>query len=238
MSDTFRTCHELYRSQIQHEDNLLNQRVSWIVTSQAFLLGTYVFLINSPALHIEKVENAKQVKLPGSDGLAFRLNEFVDSVTLLRQIFEIVGFSSSVATFVSTIAAALAIGRLTKKYAESVLALHTSSTGKSEEGMRGQSEVATLIEGIHRREGLPPLVTKRVYRLMGLTASMFFAVAFAGAWLVLLFRAQSSVISLPLVVVIAVMVVIVVLFLLIKLSDWSSTGTTVTPGDGEASGRL
>jgi hypothetical protein len=33
---------------IEHEDNLLNQRVSWIVNSQAFLLTGYAILLNAP----------------------------------------------------------------------------------------------------------------------------------------------------------------------------------------------
>ena len=37
----FARCYELYRGQIQHEDLLLSQRVTWIVTSQAFLLVSH-----------------------------------------------------------------------------------------------------------------------------------------------------------------------------------------------------
>jgi hypothetical protein len=40
---------ETIRERIEHEDNLLNQRVSWIVSSQAFLLTGYAMLINAPA---------------------------------------------------------------------------------------------------------------------------------------------------------------------------------------------
>jgi len=36
------------RRRIEHEDNLLNQRVSWIVSSQAFLLTGYAILLNAP----------------------------------------------------------------------------------------------------------------------------------------------------------------------------------------------
>jgi hypothetical protein len=32
-----------------HEDNLLNQRLSWILTSQSFLLTGYAILLNAPA---------------------------------------------------------------------------------------------------------------------------------------------------------------------------------------------
>jgi hypothetical protein len=33
---------------VEHEDNLFNQRVSWIVSSQAFLLTGYAILLNAP----------------------------------------------------------------------------------------------------------------------------------------------------------------------------------------------
>lgn len=39
---------ETVRKRIEHEDNLLNQRVSWIVSSQAFLLTGYAILLNAP----------------------------------------------------------------------------------------------------------------------------------------------------------------------------------------------
>jgi hypothetical protein len=39
---------EMISSRIEHEDNLLNQRVSWIVSSQAFLLTGYAILLNAP----------------------------------------------------------------------------------------------------------------------------------------------------------------------------------------------
>jgi hypothetical protein len=40
---------ETIRKRIEHEDNLLNQRVSWIVSSQAFLLTGYAILVNAPS---------------------------------------------------------------------------------------------------------------------------------------------------------------------------------------------
>jgi hypothetical protein len=39
---------ENIRHRIEHEDNLLNQRVSWVVSSQAFLLTGYAILSNGP----------------------------------------------------------------------------------------------------------------------------------------------------------------------------------------------
>lgn len=39
---------ETVRWRIEYEDNLLNQRVSWVVSSQAFLLPGYAILLNGP----------------------------------------------------------------------------------------------------------------------------------------------------------------------------------------------
>ena len=48
---------ETIRTRIEHEDNLLNQRVSWIVSSQAFLLTGYAILLNGPqVLRSERFE--------------------------------------------------------------------------------------------------------------------------------------------------------------------------------------
>ena len=90
-------CYELYRGQIQHEDMLLNQRVTWIVTSQAFLLGTYVFLLNSPAFYALAPTGRSQ-PLPGCDNLAFDISAFIGTIGLARRVFQVVGLCSSIAT--------------------------------------------------------------------------------------------------------------------------------------------
>jgi hypothetical protein len=36
------------REEIRHEDNLINQRLSWLVSSQAFLLTGFAITLNSP----------------------------------------------------------------------------------------------------------------------------------------------------------------------------------------------
>lgn len=41
---------ESIRSRLEHEDNLVNHRVSWILTSQAFLLTGYAILLNASAV--------------------------------------------------------------------------------------------------------------------------------------------------------------------------------------------
>ena len=37
------------REEIRHEDNLVNQRVAWLVSSQSFLLTAFAIALNSPA---------------------------------------------------------------------------------------------------------------------------------------------------------------------------------------------
>jgi hypothetical protein len=39
---------EIIRRRLEHEDNLVNQRLSWILSSQAFLLTGYAILLNAP----------------------------------------------------------------------------------------------------------------------------------------------------------------------------------------------
>ena len=41
--------YQIIRSQIQHEDNLINQRLSWYVAAQAFLFSAYAILLNAPS---------------------------------------------------------------------------------------------------------------------------------------------------------------------------------------------
>lgn len=49
--------YEFFRNELRHEDILINHRVSWLISSQAFLLGAFAILISagsavqSPAFH-------------------------------------------------------------------------------------------------------------------------------------------------------------------------------------------
>lgn len=40
--------YHILRDQIQHEDNLVTQRLSWLMASQAFLFSAYAILLNAP----------------------------------------------------------------------------------------------------------------------------------------------------------------------------------------------
>jgi hypothetical protein len=54
--------YRLLRSQIEHEDNLVSQRLSWFLASQAFLFTAYAITLNGPVqLHSQNFES--QVRL-------------------------------------------------------------------------------------------------------------------------------------------------------------------------------
>ena len=42
--------YRLVRQQIEHEDNLVNQRLSWLLSSQSFLFTAYAISLNGPAI--------------------------------------------------------------------------------------------------------------------------------------------------------------------------------------------
>jgi len=57
-----------FREELRHEDNLINQRVSWLISSQAFLLGGFATLIgagpNTLAGSLGGLKNAMLLGLP------------------------------------------------------------------------------------------------------------------------------------------------------------------------------
>jgi len=49
--------YQAVRSQIEHEDNLVSQRLSWFLASQAFLFTAYAISLNGPTpLHFQNLE--------------------------------------------------------------------------------------------------------------------------------------------------------------------------------------
>ena len=42
--------YRIVRGQIEHEDNLVNQRLSWFIASQSFLFTAFAILLNSPGI--------------------------------------------------------------------------------------------------------------------------------------------------------------------------------------------
>src|ERR1043166_8565002 len=80
---------ETIRRRIEHEDNLLNQRVSWIVGSQAFLLTGYAILLNAP--------------------LQFRSEEFARSHALLMKLIPLTSICVTMLLWFSILAGILAM---------------------------------------------------------------------------------------------------------------------------------
>lgn len=220
--DKLAGCYDRYRAQIQHEDSLLNQRVTWIVTSQVFLLGDYVFLTNSPTFFALATHAGGLPPLPGAEPAA-DMSAFIAYISLLRHVFQVIGICSSIATFVSSVAAVLTVGRLVRIYGRHLLALERSAQPADRRGSvphLSKQQVAAAVRRIHEREGLPPLVTRRTYRVMGLTASVFFGVVFGCAWLVLIGPLQH--LSNVSTVVLVLLSIALVGLLLYKLSDWTA----------------
>jgi hypothetical protein len=49
--------YRLVRSQVEHEDNLVSQRLSWFLASQSFLFTAYAITLNGPIqLHFQNFE--------------------------------------------------------------------------------------------------------------------------------------------------------------------------------------
>jgi hypothetical protein len=84
--------YQIIRSQIEHEDNLINQRLSWFVAAQAFLFSAYAILLNAP-----------------SQG---RLQRFATQQEILFFLIPLVAIGVSILIYVTVIAAMLATANL------------------------------------------------------------------------------------------------------------------------------
>jgi hypothetical protein len=84
--------YQIIRSQIEHEDNLINQRLSWFVAAQAFLFSAYAILLNAPP----------QV----------RLQSFATQQEILFSLIPLVAIGVSILIYITVIAALLAMANL------------------------------------------------------------------------------------------------------------------------------
>jgi hypothetical protein len=86
-----------FREEMRHEDNLINQRVSWLISSQAFLLGGFATLIgagpNTLAGSLGGLKNAMLLGLP----IAGILGVLTNYVTLLAAVWHVWGVKKFVA---------------------------------------------------------------------------------------------------------------------------------------------
>jgi hypothetical protein len=84
--------YQIIRSQIEHEDNLINQRLSWFVAAQAFLFSAYAILLNAPS----------QV----------RLQSFATQQEILFSLIPLVAIGVSILIYITVFAAMLATANL------------------------------------------------------------------------------------------------------------------------------
>jgi hypothetical protein len=219
-------CYDRYRMRLQHEDMLLNQRVTWIVTSQSFLLGSYVFLLNSTSFFATLDTTPEPHHVRGFDNVVFDLSAFVQSIHLLRRVFQVVGLASAIATCISALAAVLVVRQLTGSYRTHLLAMerveHPADSPVWPRQLPEAQKTAALAR-IHEREGLPALVGNRLHRGMGLLACGFFGVVFAVAWLLLIVPAQHLAYALPLILLVVAGVLSVIVYKLSNLSRLFNT---------------
>jgi hypothetical protein len=84
--------YNLVREQIEHEDNLITQRLSWLVASQSFLFTAFAILLNAPP----------QGKLPAFDAKQAQI----------FQLIPLVGLLSDLLIYVSIVAGVIATSKL------------------------------------------------------------------------------------------------------------------------------
>ena len=91
--------YHLFRSRIEHEDNLILQRLSWLMASQSFLFTAYAIVTNGMTNPIQ----------PGE-------NEFVNHLVVLAHIIPLVASLNSLLIFISIVAALKGIRELRQQY--------------------------------------------------------------------------------------------------------------------------
>lgn len=82
------------RARIEHEDNLVNHRVSWLIGSQSFLFTAFVLLRNNPAFY-----NKESATAPGYEETTARLVYYISSI----------GLAIATCSFIGVLAAFFAI---------------------------------------------------------------------------------------------------------------------------------
>jgi len=92
--------YQLFRNRIEHEDNLVMSRLSWLMASQSFLFTAYAIVTN--ALGSAIGNNSGKI--------------FVRRLSALENIVPIVALLNSLLIFVSILAALKAIRELRREY--------------------------------------------------------------------------------------------------------------------------
>jgi hypothetical protein len=164
--------YRLHRDQIHAEDAVINHRVSWLVASQAFLLGTYVFLVNDPARHIVQTGTVAY-----SDTLTFNATAMTEALRLLRYLFSIAGCVMSVGVACGVWAAIGAMGDVLKNFKDHTESIDTYWADRVDTETMGRI-----------RDAVPSLICRTRWRFMGGLPAMFAGPLFASCWLTLFFH--------------------------------------------------
>jgi hypothetical protein len=91
--------YQIFRNRIEHEDNLIMQRLSWLMASQSFLFTAYAIVTNGLGAS------------PANGG-----NVFVNHLSILGRIIPVVALLNSLLIFISILAALKAIRELRSGY--------------------------------------------------------------------------------------------------------------------------
>ncbi len=147
------------RSTIEYEGGLNNSRVSWLVSSQAFLLGTYAVLLNAPHLHL--LSPGESMKFSSVEGATFNAQMMDQQVAQLRFWFAYIGLGLSLVTSFT------------------VFAGYRALLQRNENFMQGpyQQISASVREWID-----PPLVgkTRRIFGILALMVGPLFTLVWIG----------------------------------------------------------
>jgi hypothetical protein len=125
--------HRLFRSQLEHEDDQIAQRIAWLVTSQAFMFTAYAITTNG-------LGNPP----PSSSGAGI----FVEQLMLLFKLLPIVAIFTALLIFTSILAALKAMRELRRAY---------QAKAAFPEGLHFQTSISTRLLGLAAPTFLPPL---------------------------------------------------------------------------------
>ena len=126
----------LHRSYIEHEDGLINQRTTWLITIQSFLIATFGFSYQ------KKFEVAE--KLFSYNKSLNDLGSLYDEYRIFLFALALVGLITSIAAFFSVLAAARAIWSIRENWER----LYGSSTHPYLPGLTGGGNKRIASRGI------------------------------------------------------------------------------------------
>lgn len=90
------------RKRIEQEDNLINQRLSWLIGSQSFLMGGFVMLRNNPQTY------------PREGGTLALTSAYLQQNALLVYVILVAGFLIALCSAIGVFAALMAVRRWRK----------------------------------------------------------------------------------------------------------------------------